>query len=164
LTDEEMAESTNARERTGGGTRNIFPNLFMGGNDIELRIPKGPQLTEIWMWGFLPRNATKEERRRRLTLHQHVFGPAGLHEQDDGENWDQSTKAMLGVVSQRYPLHYAMGIGHGEVIDDEASPPRIESFVNEHGQLWHYMTWAGMMTASSWDEFKAKYSQPPGHF
>src|SRR5690606_28970751 len=128
LTNEELAGSTGMRLRTGGGTRNIFPNLFMGGNDLELRIPKGPQLTEIWMWGFIPKEADSEERARRLRLHQHQFGPAGLHEQDDGENWDQSTKAMLGAVSQRYPLHYAMGIGHGEIVDDETSPPRIETF------------------------------------
>ena len=29
-----------------------------------------------------------------------MFGPAGLLEQDDGENWSQSTRAARGVASR----------------------------------------------------------------
>ena len=48
-------------------------------------------------------------------------------EQDDGENWDQSTRGQRGVVTGRYPLNYQMGLGHGEIIDDEDGPPHIDA-------------------------------------
>ena len=58
-------------------------------------------------------------------------------EQEDGENWDQSTRGTAGTVARRYPLHYAMNLGRGEVIEDETGPPYIDTHVNEHAQLWH---------------------------
>jgi phenylpropionate dioxygenase-like ring-hydroxylating dioxygenase large terminal subunit len=144
-----------------GGTRNIFPNVFMG-TDIELRLPKGPHKTEVWMWSFVDKNQPPAERRKTLSYHQHHFGPSGFHEQDDGENWDQSTRGAIGVVSRRYPLHYAMGKGHGEIIEDELSPPRIENFINEHAQLWMYKVWAEMLTAPTWDDYRRNHSKPSG--
>jgi hypothetical protein len=144
-----------------GGTRNIFPNVFMG-TDIELRLPKGPHKTEVWMWSFVDKNQPPAERRKTLSYHQHHFGPSGFHEQDDGENWDQSTRGAIGVVSRRYPLHYAMGKGHGEIIEDELSPPRIENFINEHAQLWMYKVWAEMLTAPTWDDYRKNHSRPGG--
>ena len=77
----------------------------------------------------------------------HVFGPAGMLEQEDGENWDQSTRGTAGTVSKRYPLNYSMGLGHGEIIEEELGPPRIITGVNEHAQLWHYRAWAEWMAA-----------------
>ena len=68
---------------------------------------------------------------------------------EDGENWDQSTMGCMGVISSKYPLHYAMGRNHDEIIVDELSPPRVENFINEHMQFWHYRAWAEMMTAET---------------
>ena len=83
-------------------------------------------------------------------------------EQDDGENWDQSTRGQRGVVTGRYPLNYQMGLGHGEIINDEIGPPRIDAFVNEHAQLWHYRAWSEFMAAESWDDWKRTHSIPEG--
>jgi 3-phenylpropionate/trans-cinnamate dioxygenase alpha subunit len=92
----------------------------------------------------------------------HGFGPAGFHEMEDGENWDQSTIGCKGVISSRYPLHYAMGRNHDEIVQDELSPPRVENFINEHMQFWHYRAWAEMITADSWAELRANHSKPVG--
>jgi hypothetical protein len=82
-------------------------------------------------------------------------------EQDDGENWGESTKGARGVISSRYPLNYAMGIGQGKVTTDEDGPPHIETSINEHGQLWTYRAWADWMAADSWDELKANHTEVP---
>lgn len=66
------------------------------------------------------------------------FGPAGMLEVDDGENWQQGTLATKGVTSRRHRLNYAMGLGRGEFIEEEGSPPRIETGINENTQLWFY--------------------------
>ena len=84
------------------------------------------------------------------------LGPAGLLEQDDGENWDLSTRGSITYGMRQYPLNYSMAAGHGEIIRDETAPfSRIEGFnVNEHYMRWTYGCWAEWMEARSWPELK----------
>ena len=145
------------------GHPNIFPNLWVAhfNGQLSLRLPRGPYKTEIWWFTLLDRNLPpdrwEEDRRRAI----HVFGPAGFLEQEDGENWDQSTRGTRGVVARRYPLHYAMGQGHGEVIKDGSGAGHILSKISEHGQLWTYRAWAEWMAAESWQELKQHHSPVP---
>ncbi len=89
-----------------------------------------------------------------------------MFEQEDGENWDQSTFGARGRVARRFPLNYAMGLGHGQVVqNDMIPPPRIDILTNEYNQMWFYRCWAEMMAAESWPELKATHSRPLGqHF
>jgi ring hydroxylating enzyme beta subunit len=41
----------------------------------------------------------EDQRAVLLTLHNHVFGPAGILEQEDGDNWAQSTVQAAGDSS-----------------------------------------------------------------
>lgn len=66
------------------------------------------------------------------------------------------------MVAGRFPLNYTMGKGHGEIVDDENGPTRVETLVSEHGQLWHYRAWSEFMAAESWAELKANHSRPEG--
>jgi len=145
-----------------GGHPHIFPNMWITSNQVWLRLPKGPMKTELWAFLMLDKNLPREERKRLINLAEHGFGPAGLWEQDDGENWDQSTRGMVGVVAKRAPLHYGMNLGRGEIIDEEGGPPYIETHINEHAQLWHYRSWAEWMAAMSWQDLKKNHSQPTG--
>ncbi len=162
-------ERPEARHELGGvgirsrGHPNIFPNLWVasGGTQLCLRLPKGPFETELWWFTLVDRELPDEKQRAQVHNANHTFGPAGMLEQDDGENWDQSTRAMRGVVTKRYPIHYAMGLGHDEVIDDETGPPHVETAVNEHAQLWHYQGWADWMAAESWADLKAHHAPLP---
>ena len=161
-------ESTAAKELLGpvglqiGGHPNIFPNMWLTGNQVSLRVPKGPGVTEIWWFTLLDRNLPPEVWEKERMKATHTFGPAGLLEQEDGENWAQSTVGTRGTVSKRYPLNYSMNRGRGEVIEDELGPPRIETpHVTEHAQLWHYRSWAEWMTAESWDDLKLNHSPSP---
>jgi len=158
----EAASGRRNRRRRGAGLRNIFPNFFIIGNQIELRVPKGPRTTEIWSWGFADRMLPAEEVEHARWRTAHAFAPAGFHEQDDGENWDQSTQGCVGVSALRHPLNYQMGLGHGEIINDEDGPPRINTGISEHAQLWHYKCWAEMMAAPSWQEYRNNHSLPVG--
>jgi 3-phenylpropionate/trans-cinnamate dioxygenase alpha subunit len=160
-----------AEEKAGGPVAmkaqnhpNIFPNMWLttpGDGQVCLRMPKGPDTTEIW-WFTLTNDDHEEPVRvnqvRRAIRH---FGPAGMFEQDDGENWGQSTRGMSGVISGRYPINYSMGNGHDEMIVDELGPKRVETHVNEHAQLWHYRNWATWMAAGSWPELLANHPEVP---
>ncbi|MGE0057541.1 MAG: SRPBCC family protein [Dehalococcoidia bacterium] len=150
--------------KVSGSHLNVFPNLFVpsASRNVAIRMPKGPTQSEIWMWVFVDKNAPEEvSKALRLTSGRH-FGPGGMMEQDDGENWDQSTAAMKGVVSGRYPLNYAMGLHHGDIIEDEDGPPRIQTHCNEHAQLWTYRAWSDFMAADSWEDLKKNHSIPRG--
>ncbi len=150
--------------KVGGMMVNIFPNLFVpsGSRQVGIRMPKGPMKSEIWYFTFVDSNASPELRKNQVHRAGHQFGASGMLEQDDGENWDQSTRGMKGVVSGRYPLHYRMGIGHGEIIHDEDGPAHIDHHVNEYAQRWTYRAWSEFMAADSWAQLKANHSKPEG--
>ena len=136
----------------------VFPNFWITGpgeGQVSMRMPKGPMKTEIWWYSF--NDPAKPLNKRAIE----TFGPAGLLEQDDGENWGESTRSMRGVISKQYPINYSMGLGHGEIIDDETGPPHVETSINEHAQLWHYRSWADWMAAESWSDLKANHSLVP---
>ncbi len=92
------------------------------------------------------------------------FGPAGLLELDDGENWEQSGLGAKGVVTRRHPLNYAMGLGHDKLIEDEVNPPHIKTGINEHAQRWLFRSWSEWMAAESWSMLKEHHSPAPTGF
>ncbi|MGE0685145.1 MAG: SRPBCC family protein [Dehalococcoidia bacterium] len=145
------------------GHPHIFPNMWVatGSSQISLRHPKGPYSTEIWWFTVLNKELPPQHHRMLVGMANHVFGPAGMLEQEDGENWGESTRAMSGVMSSKFPLHYAMNLGHGEVTRDETGPGYILTGVNEHAQLWHYRNWAAWMAAESWEDLKSNRPSLP---
>ena len=151
--------------RSASAHPTIFPNLWIFNmmSKVSLRLPKGPTSTEIWWFIFVNPTATKEGRdylRLRALRHD---GPGGVFEQDDGENWGESTKGTESVIARKYPLNYAMNVGHGEVVNDETGPPHVDGGDNEHAQLWYYESWSKWMAAQSWPELTAMQSKPEGY-
>jgi len=144
------------------GHPNIFPNLWITlTNQVCLRIPRGPFETELWWFTLLPGDLTEEQRRAAMFMANHTFGPAGLLEQDDGENWSHSTRGSKGTVTRRRPLNFSMGRGQDQVEVDESGQSRIETVVNEHGQRWTYRSWQEWMQAESWDDLISNHSPAP---
>jgi 3-phenylpropionate/trans-cinnamate dioxygenase alpha subunit len=136
------------------GHPSIFPSTWITTtNQLSLRIPRGPNQTEIWWFTFVDRNATPEARRFAVSIANRIFGPAGVLEQDDGENWSQSTMQTHGQASNRIPNLLNMGLGRAEIIKEHGLA-RIETTTNEHAQLWTYSAWAQWMKGLSWDELR----------
>jgi phenylpropionate dioxygenase-like ring-hydroxylating dioxygenase large terminal subunit len=144
------------------GHPNIFPNLWVtGAPQLSLRLPKGPAKTEIWWFTLIDKNLPIDQWNERRARAISTFGPAGWLEQEDGENWDQSTRGTRGVVARRYPLNFSMGLGHGEVLKDDTAAGHVVSKVSEHAQLWTYRAWAEWLAAESWQELKQRHSLVP---
>ena len=144
------------------GHPSIFPNLWVTeGNQMSLRLPKGPHSTEIWWFTLVEKDLSPERHKQVVGRANHVFGPAGMLEMEDGENWGESTRGAMGVISKRFPLHYGMNLGHGEILEEEGGPPHIEAKVNEHGQFWTYRAWADWMAAENWADLKANHTPSP---
>jgi phenylpropionate dioxygenase-like ring-hydroxylating dioxygenase large terminal subunit len=145
------------------GHPNIFPNLWitMSGLQMCLRLPRGPSKTELWWFTFVPKGAAPELRRQMIGQANHVFGPAGLLEQDDGENWSQSTRSARGVSSRALGQYIGMGLGLDRAVAGDNGEHYIESCLGEHGQRWLYQAWTEWLAARDWAELKAKHTPPP---
>jgi phenylpropionate dioxygenase-like ring-hydroxylating dioxygenase large terminal subunit len=157
-----VVEQLGAVGKRSFGHPNIFPNLWVAlTNQVCLRIPRGPQETELWWFTWLPKDVPENERRYLLYMANHVFGPAGLLEQDDGENWSHSTRGARGSFGRTLPLNLSMGRGADRMLTDDSGQACIETVVNEHGQRWTYQAWQEWMQADSWQELMAHHSLPP---
>ncbi len=145
------------------GHPNIFPNLWVtiSGTQMCLRLPRGPSHTELWWFTLVPKAAPPAAKREIVRRMNHVFGPAGLLEQDDGENWSQSTRSSRGVASRGLGQHLSMGLGHDEVRTNARGEHYIEGLISEHGQRWTYRAWTEWMAARDWAELKANHALPP---
>jgi 3-phenylpropionate/trans-cinnamate dioxygenase alpha subunit len=137
------------------GHPNIFPSTWVTVTQpqISLRIPRDPGHTEIWWFTLIDRNMPREMRDFMVSISNRIFGPAGLLEQEDGENWAQATTQSRGAASRRIKHLIKMGVGRGKIIK-EGGLSRIEGLTSEHAQLWMYYSWAQWLKALSWDELK----------
>ncbi len=138
----------------------IFPNIFIPGTaQLSLRIPLSPTVTEVWWFSFVDKNASERGRRLAASAATRVFGPAGILEQDDGENWSQATMQTHGFASRDVPVRVNMGVGRGKV-ERRGGLAMVESLTNEHGQLWLYHCWREWLRGTSWAELR-KRTEPP---
>ena len=128
----------------------IFPNvslLWQSGN-IRVWHPRGPTSTEAWSWCFVDKKATPEHRNivRVHDLQRH--GTSGTWEQDDVDNWAQTTGASLGYAARQIRQNLAMGLG--DEVDDPRSihaefRGRVGKFQSEINQRAFYGHWASLM-------------------
>jgi 3-phenylpropionate/trans-cinnamate dioxygenase alpha subunit len=138
------------------GHPSIFPTVWVTVAPVQLslRIPRDPTHTEIWWFTFVERRMPPEARRFMVMMANRVFGPAGVLEQDDGENWSQATAQSHGLASRRVKHLVNMGVGRGRVVKEHGLA-RIEGLTSEHGQRWTYHAWAQWMKGTSWDVLRA---------
>ena len=157
-----VAEQLGPVGKRSFGHPNIFPNLWVSLTpQLCLRIPRGPLETELWWFTYEIKGAPEPERRYQRFIANHAFGPAGLLEQDDGENWSHSTRGAKGTLGKTLPVNLSMGKGTDQVLPDPSGQSRIETVVNEHGQRWTYQSWQEWMCAADWQELIATHSNPP---
>jgi 3-phenylpropionate/trans-cinnamate dioxygenase alpha subunit len=145
---------------TVAGHPSIFPTVWVTGTgQISLRIPRGPMTTEIWWFSFVDRTLPAEFQDAVIQMQTRVFGPAGLLEQDDGENWGQATRQTVGYASRQNKHMLNMGVGRGKIIREQGLA-RIETLTNEHGQLWTYYAWSQWMKGLGWDDLRVVTTPP----
>ncbi|HET6523090.1 aromatic ring-hydroxylating dioxygenase subunit alpha [Sphingopyxis sp.] len=144
----------------------VFPNLFInsGSRDLMVRHPRGPGEIEISKTVLVSKADAEEVQHAQVRAANRHFGPAGMFEQDDGENWSSSTEAASGAVSSDYDLNFSMGVDHAAFIYPEDAPPLLNTLTNEHGQMWMYRAWAEFMDAEDWSSLAANHVEPQEAF
>ncbi|MGA2394034.1 MAG: aromatic ring-hydroxylating dioxygenase subunit alpha [Candidatus Lustribacter sp.] len=129
----------------------VFPNMAYnaaGRSTIAIWVPLAPNLTEVWKWYFVPKNApqaVKDVLRHYLLRYG---GPPGMVEQDDIENWASAQVGAESVVARPLPMNYALRLGGGKWAWPEpwlGAGAYVDEDWSEHSQRVFYAHWAEMM-------------------
>ena len=130
------------------GSATIFPNFSWLAGRQTLRVwhPKGPHETEVWTWTLVNRDCPEDLKKQQRRTSVQTFGPAGIFEQDDAENWSQCTETMRGYIGRQLTMPYLAG---GDASD--AGPGVTVSAGNGGGSEGSgrsfYRHWLAVMTS-----------------
>jgi nitrite reductase/ring-hydroxylating ferredoxin subunit len=113
----------------------VFPNLSclnvgaITGDRLDpycsIRVwqPRGPGVMEIYSWLLVESDAPAEFKDASRRAYILSFGPSGMLEQDDMENWRTISRTAAGTESRAIPQFTRMGDGLGiEPIEDWPGP------------------------------------------
>ena len=132
----------------------IFPNFSVSrGTSRTLRIwhPRGPKTVEVWSGQFVDSAAPADVKDAFRLAGLRSFGPGGVLEQDDVDNWRECTHTGQGIVTRRYPVNMQMGVGY----DSYDESLRAWSSNYRYGESNHrrfYARWADLMSGTNWDD------------
>ncbi|HEY4277001.1 MAG TPA: Rieske 2Fe-2S domain-containing protein [Conexibacter sp.] len=119
--------------------------------NLRLEVPISPTRTRMWSWLLIDVDADPEYEKASYETYVRTFGPAGIYDQDDMENWEDCTRASLGPAARKHSLHHTMGI-HRPL--DESWPGPGRAYADSYGEMtqrsW-YSAWMRFMT-SGWSD------------
>ncbi len=135
----------------------IFPNMGSVGRIIRVLHPQGPAETEMWSYILVDKAAPPEVKEAAVRYHERRWGPNGMIQKDDMENWYILTQyskghmtrarlrqnAQLGMSTPS--LHGPSTFGLPGMWHPEPSDENIRRF---------YERWANVMAARDWDEMR----------
>ena len=131
----------------------VFPNLQMlpGLNWFRVYHPKGPGKFEMWTWAMVDKQMPDDLKQTILNNVSRTFGPAGLFDNDDGDNLQAITEQSRGWRTKQMDVYTNMAMG-GEHSRDEMPGVVSEGLVCEQNQRYVYRRWLEMMKAKDWSE------------
>lgn len=85
--------------------------------NFRLEIPLTPTRTRMYSWVAIDKGASKAYRDASYETYVRTFGPGGIFDQDDMENWEDCTVTAVGPTAKRYTLHHKMGLKRKQATD-----------------------------------------------
>jgi PAH dioxygenase large subunit len=153
-------EQVEMARKTAYSAGTVFPNFHwlqlmssgtIGQPDVpflnfRLEVPISATRTRMWSWLAVDKDASPEFRKATYETYVRTFGPAGIYDQDDMENWEDCTRANLGPAAKRHALHHKMGIARP--VDTSWPGPGV-AYADSYGEMtqrsW-YGAWLDLMT------------------
>ena len=134
----------------GHGT--VFPN-FSFLDTLRFRTfrvwhPRGPNKMEIYAWCMVDKALPEQLKAEVRQQYVFSFGPSGIFEQEDGENWSQCTASTRGFIGRHLDFNYQMGLNHERPVSDalEADlPGNMGGIWSEINQRGFYKRWCDLM-------------------
>ncbi len=97
-----------------------------------------------------PRSGAAEVKEAQRLYNLCTFGPSGIFEQDDGENWSEVQKISHGFITNGVPLNYQMGIGRD--VEDGLHPGTTSELYSDSAGRAFYAAWHAKMNTPAWHE------------
>jgi phenylpropionate dioxygenase-like ring-hydroxylating dioxygenase large terminal subunit len=114
--------------------------------NLRLEIPVSATRTRMFSWFAIDKDASPEYRQLSYETYVRTFGPGGIFDQDDMENWEECTAAARGPAAKRHTLHHRMGL-YRETAKDWPGPGTC--YPDSYGEMtqreW-YAEWLRQMT------------------
>jgi 3-phenylpropionate/trans-cinnamate dioxygenase alpha subunit len=134
----------------------VFPNLSylvpVLFPSVRVWHPRGPEAVDIHAWCIVDRSAPEEVKADIATTYLRNFGPGGMFEMDDSENWQLATRANRGWVTRRGHLHVGMGLGHERV--EPELPGVTGDLISESNARAFHRRWRSLMAAPGWPDIE----------
>ncbi|WP_151640397.1 aromatic ring-hydroxylating dioxygenase subunit alpha [Corynebacterium sp. 11A] len=134
------------------GHGNVFPNFSYLPVNGSIRVwhPKGPNKMEVWAWTVLDKSMPEDVKKAQRLYNLRTFGPSGIFEQDDGENWSEVQANAHGFMIQGTALNYQMGIGTEK--HNEGFPGTTSELYSDAAGRGFYRRWKELMNTPAWHE------------
>ncbi|MEC9341091.1 MAG: aromatic ring-hydroxylating dioxygenase subunit alpha [Pseudomonadota bacterium] len=129
----------------------VFPNLqFLPGlNWFRVYHPKGPGKIEMWTWAMVEKEMPDEIKRQILDNVYLTFGPAGLFDNDDGDNLAACTEQSRGWRTRQMDVWTNMALDAGGA--RAGFPGTVaDGVICEQNQRYFYRRWQELIDAESW--------------
>src|SRR5262249_20625190 len=140
----------------------VFPNMsFLIPNVIEvdgrrvtgttLRLwqPRGPDRVEVYSWYLVEKNAPDWWKELGRQTYVQTFGPSGMFEQDDTENWEGQTRNSATTLPHdgALVLNYCMGLGRQPIQNFPGPGTVYEGKFTEASARTFYRRWLDLLLA-----------------
>ena len=136
----------------------IFPNEGWLGRVVRIMHPQGPLMTEIWTYFFVDKDAPTEVKDALGSYYEHWYGPGGMTQQDDMENWYTLTISSKGPMARKLDLNYQMRLSepplHGP--STFGLPGLFAHNYSDENHRRFYQRWAEYMEAKDWGELRVR--------
>lgn len=114
--------------------------------NIRLEVPISPTRTRMYSWFAIDRSAPADYRKASYESYVRNFGPSGIFDQDDMENWEDCTVTAVGPAAKRYTLHHKMGLNRKTAADWGGPGVAYPDSYGEMTQRAWYGEWLNRMT------------------
>ena len=111
--------------------------------------PKGPDKMEVWAWVAVPKDAPDEVKEAWRIGMLRTFSPAGLFEQDDGENWLEIQKVLQGPHGPQVPRSTSRWVSATSASTTRTFPGKTNTCYAEMAARGMYQRWIDMMTCET---------------
>lgn len=148
------------------GHSSTFPNFSFLDLEIlrliRVQQPLGPEKVMVHQWCAVDRGLPPEVKTALRKQYELTFGPAGLLEQDDGENWRECQNGMRGHIGRSLDTNAALGLGRegsGRELHGPNVPGHGGGIYSEVNQRQFYRHWLAFMGSDSWSELGPRLAE-----
>ena len=96
--------------------RSLFPNVFFNSLEIEMRMPKGPGVTELWRFSFYGEALGRRKEGPHSTSPKPPPRCGGVLRHRGRRELDGLHPRHESLINRRHPFNYSMNLGRGQIV------------------------------------------------